>query len=319
VFWAAAAAAMLSATAARAQYDPTAQLAMQAAGKPAVHGAGAVVVQREPTRLRMFVQVSAKGKNLEDALAKMKDRREATTTVLERLKVDKESIVFSPPSLSNPETARKQQMEAMIRAQMRQQGKKVPAGLQLPKTVTLSAMLTAEWPLEAKSTEQRLLMAQALQEKIKAADLTGRKEAQELSPEEEELAEEANRMVNERFGEQQAQQDQAQFVFVARLSKEDRKKAMADAFAKAKANAAELAAAAGTELGPLVGLSGSCSGQSNFGENEYNQYSPGSRWRQIAAQQAGDDSGAKQDEAFSNEPDKLSFGCSVTASFALGK
>ena len=97
---------------------------------------------------------------------------------------------------------------------------------------------------------------------------------------------------------------------------------MADAFVKAKANAAELAAAAGVELGSLAGLSGNCSGQSSMGENEYGGYNPmqsyyGRLRRMMAQQGGGEESDGKQDEAVSAEPAALTFTCYVTASFGL--
>ena len=88
--------------AALAKYDAAEYYAaQQSSGRQAINGMGRVPLHREPTRLRMYVQVAAKGKNLKEALAKLKDRREAATLELERLKADEKSIVFSSPSLSS--------------------------------------------------------------------------------------------------------------------------------------------------------------------------------------------------------------------------
>ena len=55
------------------------------------------------------------------------------------------------------------------------------------------AMLTAQWPLAAgDSPEKRLLAVENLREKIKTGDLAGLKDAEKLSPEEQELLEEAS-------------------------------------------------------------------------------------------------------------------------------
>lgn len=293
---------------------------MQGGGGPAISAAGASTVKRKPTQLRMYVQLLAKGKTLEDALAKLKERREAAATQLETLKVDKKSIVFGSPSLSNVQSARKRQIEAMVMEQMRSRGK-TPKGLQAPQTVTVSATLTAGWPLEAETHEQLLLLAQGIQDKIKAGDLAGSKEAEKLSPEEEELAEEAAKM-SRGYGEETPQPGQPQFVFVAVLSKEAREKAMTEAFAKAKAQAADVAKAAGVGLGPLLGVSGNCAGQSNFGDNEYARYgvpNPYGNMRQLIAQQTGEDPNETQNEAMSTDPGTLAFTCYVMATFGLGK
>ena len=141
VLWAALLAVVAWPAAVRAQFDGglAGMAAMAGTGKPAISGTGTAIVQRNPTQLRLYIQLLAKGKSLEDALAKLKERREAAMTQLETLKADKNSIVFGTPSLSGAASARKQQFEAMIMEQMRSRGKKVPKGLQTPQTVTVSA------------------------------------------------------------------------------------------------------------------------------------------------------------------------------------
>jgi hypothetical protein len=263
---------------------------------------------------------------MEEALAKLKERKEAAAAQLETLKADKKSIVFGSPSMSSDQSSRKKQIQAMVIQQMRSRGKKVPKGLLTPQTVSVSATLTAKWPLGAESHEKLLLLTQKLQNKIKAADLAGTKEAEKLSPEEEEFEEEASQMMNQ-SGEEGPQVGQPQFVFVAALPKAERQKAMADAFAKAKVQAGELAKAAGIELGPLVGLSGACSGQNSFGEpqyyNRYNGNNGSDFIRQMITEQEGDSSGEKQDEkpqeAMGTDPSALKFTCGVAATFQLGK
>jgi lysophospholipase L1-like esterase len=273
------------------------------------------------------MQLLAKGKTLADALAKLKERQEAAAVQLETLKADKKSIVFGAPSLSNDQSSRKRQIQAMVIAQMRARGKKVPKGLLTPQTVTVSATLTAQWPLGAESHEKLLLLSQGIEEKIKAADLAGSKEAEKLSPEEEEFEEEASQMANQ-SGEEAQRPGQPQFMFVAELPKQERQKAMAAAFAKAKERAAELAKAADVELGPLVGLTGNCFAQSNIGDNPYaryaalaeaenGQFSPAIP--QFGADTDGDPSVEKPDEALGADPSDLKFHCNVAAVFQLGK
>jgi hypothetical protein len=92
----------------------------------------------------------------------------------------------------------------MVIQQMRARGKKVPKELLTPQTVTVSSALTAQWPLGTESHEKLLLLSQRIQEKIKAADLSGSKEAEKVSPEEEEFEEEASQMTSQ-FGEPSAE------------------------------------------------------------------------------------------------------------------
>ena len=160
-------------------------------------------------------------------------------------------------------------------------------------------------------------MAQGLQEKIKAADLAGTKEAEKLSPEEQEIVEESADMVAS-SEDPRSQVGQPVFIFIAAVSKEDREKLLSEAFAKAKAQAADLAKAANVELGPLTGLSGQCSGQSNFGNEEYDPYGNASNIRRLLMQQARENSSEAQFEAMSKDPAAAYFNATVRANFRLG-
>ena len=315
--------AVLWPAAASAQWERV--MAMQGAGHPAISATGSSIVQRKATQLRVYMQLTAKGKTLQDALAKLKEHQEAARTQLEALKADGKSIVFGAATVSNDQSSRKKQIQAMMIQQMRARGKKVPKGLAAPPSVTIACTLTAQWPLKEESHDKLLLLSQRIQDKIKAADLSGSKEAEKASAEEEESEEEANQMMANQYGEDPQQANQPQFLFVAQLAKADRQKAMAEAFVKAKAQAAELAKAAAVELGPLVGLSGACAGQSTVNENPYySRYSSGNQSivAQMIAEQAGDSSGDKEekpDEAMGADPSSLKFNCTVAATFQMGK
>jgi hypothetical protein len=254
----------------------------------------------------------------------LKERQEAAASQLEAMKAEKKSIVFGAAKPSSEQSSRRKQIQTMVIQQMRARGKKVPKGLLNPQSVTIACTLTARWPLKEESHDKLMLLSQHLQDKIKAADLSGSKEAEKLSPEEEEFEEEANQMSNQ-FGEEAQQSNQPQFVFVAVLPKAERQKAMAEAFVKAKADAAELAKAAGVELGPLVGLSGGCSGQANLGENPYySRYGSSFAYAlsQMAGEQTGESSGEKgekPDESIGTDPSALKFSCTVAAMFQMGK
>jgi uncharacterized protein YggE len=284
-----------------------------------VSATGSASVRQKPTQMRLHMQLIAKGKTMEEALAKLKERREAATVQLEALKADKKSIVFGVPSLSNDQSSRKRQIQAMVVAQMKSRGKKVPKGLVNPQTVTLASTLTARWPLEADSQEKLLLFVQNIQEKIKAADLAGAKEAEKLTPEEEEFEEEASQM-QVQYSDDGQEPGQPLFLFVAMLPKEQREKALADAFALAKTRAAELAKAAGTDLGPLVTLTGGFTGQANF-DNAYARFasSGGGEFYQQMSESMSESSENKEEEAVGAAPNELKFNYNITATFQLAK
>jgi len=309
-------AVILYPAAAAAQYGWQAGMAGAAGNK--IAGTGTVTLRRAPAELRMHVELLGKGKTMDEALARLKDRREAALAQLEALKADKASIKFTSPSLSKADSARQRQFEAMVRQRITSRGRPAPKGLKLPQSVAVSVTLTANWPLSAGDPEKQLLEAHTLQEKLKAADLGGSKEAQKPSPEEEEAAEEMAEMTH-MGGEENVPPGTPHFVYVARVSKEDRDKALAEAFVKAKDQAGRLAQAAGVSLGPLVGLSGSGGGQSSYGDDGMGSYRYGSYMQRLMMQQSQTGEDAQSDEAFASDPNALVFNFYVVATFDIGK
>jgi uncharacterized protein YggE len=218
---------------------------------PSVTSTGTAKIEQMPTIVRMHIQLSGKGKAVREALAGLKDRREAATVNLEALGARKESIKVGEPTIGAATDERSRQMEMMIRQRMagRQRGKKP----EVKKPVTVTATMTAEWVLPSGSPEDLLVAAHELQEKIKAADLAGMKEAEKLSAEEEELAEEMSQ-VDTYGGEEAAKPGEPAFQYVVRITDDQHKKLVAEAFTKARDQAASLARAAGSQLGALQQL-----------------------------------------------------------------
>jgi hypothetical protein len=276
-----------------------------------------VTVNERPTLLRMMIQLSEKAESLKDALSQLKDRREAALLQLESLGAKKETIVVEQPTPESPNSPQRQQVEQMMRM-MRAQGRSVPKALEQPKLVTVTSMVTAEWPLDMATHEEVLLFVKDLADKVTAADLAGTKEAKKLSPEAQELAEEMEEMMSDSgYGEEQLNPGEPRFFFVARLHEESRDKALAEAFTRAKTHAARLATAAGAELGTLASLSGS----SVHAENEMGEYYGGSSYQMrmmLAAQQAQSSStGDDGTEAVVQTPATAKFRIIVQANFHL--
>jgi hypothetical protein len=298
--------------------------AEQGAARETVSAVGTATLERRPAALRVHIEVIAKGRSLEDALANLKDLREAARVQFDALGAVKESVSFGEPSLSNVESAQRKQFEMMVRQRMTARGKQLPKGLQVPKSFAVSSRLAAEWPLESQTTEELLLESEALKEKIKVADLAGTKQAKELSPEEQELAEEMAEMMAE-HGEEPVPVGEPLFTYVARITEAERDQAMADAFRKAKAQAERLAGAAGVKLGPLVALSGSGGGSSAMADPDmYGMYGGYDYHRQQYFQQLIASGGAtdddeSQNQAVGTEPGGLKFTFMVNAMFAIGE
>jgi len=287
----------------------------QFGGSPFVQGTGTATLERMPEVLRLHVQLSGKGKSLKEALAALKDRREAVKAVLPTLGAAVDSIKFDDPQVTRGEE--QQKMNEMLAQRMGRTKRATPGeAAALPTTAT--ADLTADWPIQAADIEQLLAKAFELQEKIKAADLGGTKEAAKLSPEEEELQAEMQQMMSS--NQQGPSPGEPQFTFVLKVAPDDQAKLTADAFQKAKADAERLATAAGAKIGKLTSLqsttqSADTSGSyDNYGGNPYYYQMMQRRQMQMAA---GGGDGETGDEAVGMTAGKVKMTVVVNAYFGL--
>jgi uncharacterized protein YggE len=290
-----------------------------------VAGNGVVTISRQPETMRVQVAVQGKGATLKDALAATKARTEAAKKQVVTLGANKDSIKVDSPKITAQQNDQQQAMmqRRMQQMMMQQMGKNKKAtkkeAAKPAEPVLVSAMLTAEWKLDAKTPEDLLIAVHGLQEKIKGADLAGMKEAEKLSPEQEEMLEEMEAAQSMNFNANEGPKPgEPVFVFVSRITEAARDKAIAEAFQKAKTQASKLAKAAGTELGALKSLS---STSTSGNPNEYNNYQYNSRaWRamQMAARdQTDDESDDKTSEALGAEPGTVKFHVTVMAAFDL--
>lgn len=281
---------------------PTAR-AQSAAGSSdgVVTGAGAVTLKRLPDVMRVQVQLSAEGKTVKEALAKLKERRESAKKKLASLGAVAESIAADDPQIEGADP-RGQQVERLMRMRNARRAPNAAGGAAAAAApVRVTGILRGEWALSSKTVEESLVAVTELREKVRAADLA---EVKMASLEEQEAREEAAAET----GEQAAAPGEPAFVFVARITDEERAKSMAEAFAKAKDNAAALARAAGAQLGPLKQLAGQSGGEDEAMQlMEYNYR----RYRQPMMVTPG------EREAASSAPGMVTVTVSVTASFAI--
>lgn len=281
-----------------------------------IQGTGTVVLQETPTVIRMSLQLSEKAETVEKALEQLKDRREAAVQQLEALGAVKEAVKVEPPVLSTGKTSQQQRTDQMIKM-LKAQGRRVPKGLEKTPPVTVTANITAEWPLKAASPEEAITLVKKLQDKVEAADLAGTKEAKKLTPEEEELNEEMKDMMESMSygGDEQANPGEPTFFYVATLSQEAQEKAIAEAFAQAKGNAEKLAKAAGIGVGPLASLTAAVSQSENYSAmSDY--YGGGYPSQMMMARQMSQiNSGDPRTQALSPSPTTAKFQVIVMVTF----
>src|SRR5262245_57665004 len=81
-------------------------------------------IKRQPNTLRVQVEVMAKGKDLKEALGKLKERREAVKQQLATLGATKDAIEFGEPSAGSGKTDRQRELERLVNERIRKTVKK---------------------------------------------------------------------------------------------------------------------------------------------------------------------------------------------------
>src|SRR5206468_1980642 len=133
------------------------------------------------------VELMTSGKDIKEVLAKLRAMEADARKKLTSLGATEASITAGAPRDANSKNPRQQQMEFYLRQQMGR-GRK-PTTTPAP-AVTLALSLKAEWPLSGGGDEL-LMKSTELVEKIKAADIAGKKSvAGSLTPEQQEELEE---------------------------------------------------------------------------------------------------------------------------------
>ena len=230
------------------------------------------VIRRPADRMRVVVAVTARGKDLDEALLRLKVKRVSLTTQLAGLGALKESVVMSP-AFRRPGNLDQQWQIDVMQQRKRNEGQKTPEKT-IPQPTVLTLHLKADWPLPVQGQGQDdalLSSVLKLQDKIKAADLGGLKALKGRFPKDEDAEETLDE------DPLNFQQDESQvpgrpvFYFVANITDDDRKQAIAEAFQKIKVSAAQLADVAGVRLGNMQRLSVSRqSGTAGMPSGEFN-------------------------------------------------
>lgn len=282
----------------------------QPAAEATVSGQGTVTIERPAQLVRMQIDLSAKHKEAKEALAQLKQLREAATVKAIELGAVKESLTFGEPTLGTVGASSDAYMQRMVMLAMR--GKKPDESKLQALPLVATVRLTAEWPLSGDTPDERLLYSHELREKIRAADLGGTKDAAALTPEEQELQEESESAPS--YGmPQPPKPGEPGFVFVAKISEEERAKALKDAYFRAHVQAEQLAKAAGMRAALIRSLSGGFGPVESGGEyDSYSRYMATMMGRQVPLGSADDAA-----EAVGPQPGKVEYRVAVSATFGL--
>jgi uncharacterized protein YggE len=263
---------------------------------------GRATVMLRPQILRMTMLITADGDDIRGAAAKLQEQEADMKSKLVSAGADEASIKFSDPvegvdmATLTPQQRLAQQMQISSQHQ---------AGLAMPTTspsaATVSAMLTAEWPLTGDTPQEGLIAANDLESKIKSA-LPTTAPVDSKTPEEQEIAEEMAAQQGEN-----GKPTDPNFLFVHKMSDSERGQVYARAFADAQAQAKILASAAGKQLGAVLHIS-----TANSSDGAANPYVESMMEATGGAADAADPA-----EATGAQRNAVTYSASLTATFKL--
>jgi hypothetical protein len=297
-------------------------LRAQPSGSGVVTGQGHVDLKKQPQIMRVYVEVLAKGKNLRESLDKLREQKQTARRYFESFGAAPESIKCGDPTIETEKNDARLQHMMMIQA-MRMQGpgpgNKNGVKAKEAPSILVACSLGAEFPIKAGSPEEVLLACHALEEKIKAVDPGGTKGLKQASAQDEELAQEQAAVFQN--PDDSSKPGEPLFTYVYRVSQEERAKAMAQAFAQARSDAALLAHATGAELGRLAQVADNSS--ADLPDEESMIMRGGQPYffdRRTGMVRFYDQGEARHGhEAMSRQPNKVRLHISVSASFDLKK
>lgn len=281
-----------------------------------INGTGVSEIARPANCLRMQVDVTAEGKTIQEALTALKSRQEAVKTQLAQTGATADSITFADPRLFTDPSEQNRRMEQMMRARMN--GGKPAVKAKADEIVKVATTAKAEWALKGTPAE---LLAQSydLKKKVEEA-IKPAKPATGAAPAAADAAEEAE----EEGAPQMPGMDNGEpkpgtplFLYVAKITPEEREKAVSTAYSKAHDNAAQAAKAAGIQLGSLQQLSQqSSSNLNNMG------YYGNQMTRMMYQMMRGDESEAGAsagNEAIGMDASSVKLTVIVSATWGIGK
>jgi uncharacterized protein YggE len=293
----------------------TSSLRAEGPVKSTVSGQGTSELKRQPEVLRVHVELLAKARTAKDALAKLRERRQTVRTQLEAMGAAPEAIEFGEASIVTEAEAQERYVEMIMRRM--NQGQKAAGKAKEAPPVVVACPLKVELRLVAPNPEELLLLAHSLETRIKAADLADLKNLKQATPQDEEIQEQMQAMMGQ--GEIPiAKRGEPIFLYVSKVSEEDRLRAVREAFKRAELQAGQLARGAGALLGPVCELAENQETATETVEVNQNNFPfwMGMRSGNPARPGNGGEE-RKVIEAVGPQPSKVFYRVSLTASFEL--
>jgi|GEM_PF-4889426 len=217
---------------------------------------GSAKLKKEPTHLKLSIELSAKGKSTEEAAKNLDTLIANAKKKLTPLNPVADSVKTSSPTFLAFGDAQKAKVEQMLRARMQGSQQPIPAGLKMAKVTKAKTTLSATWELKTDTLLKKASLAEDIKTAITNADLPELTKKGALSAAQEEAAQEmaARRSRGYYSDDEEVPPGTPRFFFSATISEEEREKLIKEAFEKAKANAEQIARVTGVKVGKVKTL-----------------------------------------------------------------
>ena len=290
-------------------------------GQPFV-GTGTAKLRRGPEFMRVILPLSAQGQNVREAARALTEKADSVSQQLVVIGAAQESVSVAALRIDESTSDTHRQMLSQMRSMMGSGFGGAFGGAddadeppEVSELVSVRTALTADFGLDESDAIELLARTYELQQTIREAKLNG-DVGEELSPEEQEMLEEAAMY----GGSGEENPNEPVFLYVGTISGEERSALMKEAFAKASAAAAELAAAAGVRLGELGSVREGAGAETDWdGYASMGGYGYSSARYQAVERAKAQLAQTEQMTSVGTSPTELTFSVSVTAGFAIGK
>jgi uncharacterized protein YggE len=222
-----------------------------------VSATGSASIERPAERMRMQIVIQGRDATPEGALKVLNQRIDKARKSLAKLEADKNSIRVGAPRIVEPsQNMMQNQMMIMggVAVGAAGLGAGAAAGGEVAQPIIFSATLTADWILAAEEPGAMLAAVHQLQQKIKAVELSGVDEEAGL-PDQGAAPPEGVLFQQVMISTGMPDLRQPAFCFVAEVAEQEYERAVAEAYERARRQAARLAKAAGLQLGDIRSLS----------------------------------------------------------------
>ncbi|QDT33099.1 SIMPL domain-containing protein [Thalassoglobus polymorphus] len=279
-----------------------------------ITGTGKATLKVRPERMRLSIDLSSRGSEIDKAVKALQDRIDAARIQIKALGAIEETLQNTPPKIDTQKSLQHEQMRAQLAESLGRAGRSDDE-TDVDTLIIVSSSMSAEWDLAGLSDQELLVKSFTIQKQVRDAKLAKDDDKSQLSPEEQELLEEAQMFG--RYSSGSEDEDGPEFFFYSTVKKEDYESALKSAVSRAKKQASLLATSAGVELGGIQELR--LGGEFDLGFEYSGGYGYGARSSLLKLQafQAEQEVDRETPLAYGIEASELTISIEVTAGYNI--